>query len=230
MMPVMPMNKQLQKLWRGSLRSFPLALLGMLFAASPSHSQEAETQEDDVFMGGYVSLADLSGKRIDRDWFRYRNTRFGLAIDIPTKGYRYHIPVNGSGLALISEDENEDDRVTITIHTHWVAMNGFPDANNHVEPSIKHLFDEEVADTKANGGTITYSVRKKQFYVVSGTFGDNTFYERLTISPRCPAIFNAMRAFSPTAREREIDKLVTRLSRSLRATCQGDDAAPDNGP
>jgi hypothetical protein len=209
------MNKRLKRLSRGSLRFIRLALFGLLFATSQSQSQEAET-----FEGGEVPLADLPGKRIDKDWFRYRNTRFGLAIDIPARGYRYVLPVNGSGMAVICGDEKEEDRVTITIYTHWV-VNLFDDANNNVDASIKYLFDKAVDETKAANGLMTYSMRKKQFYVISGHFGDNTFYERMIISPKCPAIFNSVRVFSPKAREREIDKLVTRLSLSLRATCQG---------
>jgi hypothetical protein len=30
-----------------------------------------------------VSIRDLSGARIDSNWFRYINLRFGLAVDIP---------------------------------------------------------------------------------------------------------------------------------------------------
>lgn len=100
MIQVTSMNKPLEKVSRGSLRFIRLALLGLLLAVSPSHGQEAETQEAEVFEGGEVPLSALSGKRIDRDWFRYTNGRFGLAIDIPARGYRYVLPVNGSGVAV----------------------------------------------------------------------------------------------------------------------------------
>src|SRR5215213_5850094 len=113
----MSMNKQLRLLSRGGLRLIRLALLGLLLAASPSHSQEADTQEDEAFNGGELPLADLPGKRIDSDWFRYTNPRFGLAIDIPARGYRYVLPANGSGMAVISADE----KIWITIHTHFVV-------------------------------------------------------------------------------------------------------------
>jgi hypothetical protein len=224
MIQVMSMNKQLQKLPRGSMSFIRLALLGLLFAASPSHGQQAKTEDAEVFEGGEVPLSGLSGKRIDKDWFRYTNGRFGLAIDVPARGYRYVLPVNGSGMAVISADEKEDDRVTITIYTHWV-VNLFDNAGNNVDASIKSLFDKAVDETRAANGSVTYNVRKKQFYVISGHFDGNTFYERMIISPKCPAIFNSVRVFSPKAREREIDKLVTRLSLSLRATCQGGEGA-----
>lgn len=93
---------------QASRSSLVLALLASLFVATAVHSEE-------------VSLADLPGRKIDANWFRYTNMRFGLAIDIPMRGYRYDVPVNGSGLSLISKDE----RVTITIHTHLVMTGLF---------------------------------------------------------------------------------------------------------
>jgi hypothetical protein len=167
-----------------------------------------------------VLLSQLSGARIDSNWFRYVNSRFGVAIDIPTQGYRYELPANGSGLTLTSNDES----VVITVSAHWV-VNMFDGANNDVRKSISHLFDDAVADTIQKNGTVTYSVKKDEFYVISGNFGDNTYYERMTISPSCPAIFNGFRIFHPKALERSLDRVVTRMSNSLRATCQGEEGA-----
>ena len=62
-----------------------------------------------------MTLSDLSGARINSHWFRYVNERFELAIDIPTKGYRYTTPANGSGLTLTSSD----GKIVITIYTHY---------------------------------------------------------------------------------------------------------------
>ena len=86
--------------------------------------------------GDEISLRQLSGPRIDADWFRYMNSRFGVAVDIP-----------------------------------------------------------------------------------------NMYYERLTISSNCSALFNSLRIFYPQALERSFDALVTRMSLSLRATCLGEEGA-----
>ena len=64
--------------------------------------------------------------------------------------------------------------------------------------------------------------------MLSGQFKDTTYYERMAISPRCPHVFNRFRITYPKSKERELSKFVTRLSLSLRATCQGEDAAPGN--
>jgi hypothetical protein len=226
MIQITSTKRPLKKMSRQGLRFIALAILGLLFAGSQSQGQE-----DAAFQGGELPLADLSGKRIDSDWFHYTNMRFGLAIDIPARGYRYVLPVNGSGMAVISADE----KVWITIHSHFVVnhSNFSEDPDNpalgNAAASISRIYDHETAETLAAGNSITYSVKKKYFYVLSGHFKDDaahdtTYYDRYTISPRCPQVFSSLRITYPKSKEREMSKFVTRLSRSLRSTCEGDDA------
>ena len=227
------MNKQLKKpSWR-SIGFIFLALLGLPLAASPSHGQETQTQEDEVFMGGEVPLSRLSGKRIDRDWFRYENGRFGLAIDIPARGYRYTIPINGSGVAVTSDDE----KITMTILAHFTINNAAfsddphdPDAFKNAASAVRRVYEHQVAGTLAEGDmTITYRAKKKYFYVVAGHYKgpageDKIYYDRYTVSPNCPHVFSSARITYPRSKERELGKFVTRTSRSLRSTCSGEDA------
>lgn len=175
MIEVTSMNKQLEKLTGVNLRLILLALLGSLFAGSQSHSREAETQEATVeaFEGGELPLAKLSGKRIDGNWFRYSNPRFGLAIDIPARGYRYVLPVNGSGVSVISDDE----KIHISIYAHF-TMNNMVFIADPDDPDLKNaaaigrIYDHDVTETLAAGSTITYRVKKKDFYVLAGHFKD----------------------------------------------------------
>jgi hypothetical protein len=78
------------------------------------------------------------------------------------------------------------------VFAHWV-VNILDGADNNVRKSISQIFDNAVAETIQKGGTVTYSVKKDDFYVISGNFADNTYYERMTISPRCSAIYNNFR-------------------------------------
>jgi hypothetical protein len=114
-----------------------------------------------------------------------------------------------------------DDEVVITIYTHFVVPNLLETANNDVRASISKLFDRSVKDTLKENGTVEYSVRRDNFYVISGNFGNNTYYERLTISDKCPAIFASVRIFHPTRLEGKLHQLTTRLSKSLKSTCTG---------
>jgi len=80
---------------------------------------------------------------------------------------------------------------------------------------------------------ITYRMKKKYFYVLSGPFKDKNdqdriFYDRFTISPRCPDVFSTFTVTYPKSKERELSKFVTRLSHSLRSTCQGESSFLDN--
>src|SRR5687767_6406294 len=168
------MNNQVKKLACGSLRFIGLALLGLLFVGSQGHSQEAEPQEAEVFEGGQVPLSALSGKRIDKDWFRYTNGRFGLAIDIPARGYRCVIPANGSGMAVISGDE----KVWISIYAHFVVNHPLfiadpdhPDLRD-AAAAISRIYDYKLAGTLAGGSAITYRVKKTDSYVLAGHFRD----------------------------------------------------------
>lgn len=229
------MNTRLHARLRRSMSFVCLALLASLVAASSSLGQEATIQDNEVFDGGEVPLAALSGKRIDKDWFRYFNDRFGLAIDIPTRGYRYVIPANGSGVAVISADAT----IHITIYAHFTVNNlsFIEDSDDRdikkTAAVINRIYDREVAETLAAESTITYRVKKKDFYVLAGDFKDKAgedmiYYERFTISPRCPLVSSTFRLTYPKAKERELSKFVTRLSHSLRSTCQGVDSLPGN--
>jgi hypothetical protein len=193
-----------------AMRSWMLFLLSLLAFSCFGAKAKAED----------ITLKQLSGARIDSNWFRYFNSRFGLAIDIPTKGYRYAIPVNGSGLGLTSLDGEVD----ISISAHFV-VNLLETANNDVRTSISELFDKSVRDTLKKKGTVEYSVRRDSFYVISGKLGNGTYYERLTISDKCPAIFNSVRIFHPSRLEGRLHQLTTRLSNSLTATCMGEEGA-----
>jgi hypothetical protein len=72
-------------------------------------------------------------------------------------------------------------------------------------------------------GAITYKVKKDNFFVLSGVVANNTYYERLNISPSCPTGFSALRVFHRKSLTSRLNRLVTRMSLSLRATCQAEE-------
>ena len=150
----------------------------------------------------------------DSGWFRYLNARFGLRVDLPESGFRQELLPNGFGMTLISLDRS----VTIEVHANRLESI-LPAATGGPERSIAALHDEAMAATRQKGGRVTYSVRRNDFYVISGTLGPAVYYERVAISPACPDVFNAIRVTYPQAIEHALDGLVTRVSLSLRATC-----------
>ena len=187
-----------------------LTALLVLGAASPPFTSKAVAEE--------VALDQLPGTRIDADWFRYANRKAGVAIDIPTRGFRYDVPAGGSDLTLTSDD----GAITITVSAHGVRK-VLGTAPNDARQSIARLFDTAVDNAHRKNGAITYKVKKDNFFVLSGVVDDNTYYERLNISPSCPAGFSALRVFHRKSLTSRLNRLVTRMSLSLRATCQAEE-------
>jgi hypothetical protein len=66
-------------------------------------------------------------------------------------------------------------------------------------------------------------VKKDNFFVLSGVVDDNTYYERLNVSSSCPEGFAALRVFHRKSLTSRLNRLVTRMSLSLRATCQAEE-------
>jgi len=167
-------------------------------------------------MADDVALDQLPGQRIDSDWFRYADAKAGVAIDIPTRGYRYDVLTDGTGLTLTSAD----GAVSLTASAHPVA-NALATPTPDVRRSIAALYDTAVDNAIRKHGTLTYRTRKDHFFVLSGVVDNHTYYERLAISPQCPARFSSLRVFHPKALTSRLDAVVTRMSLSLRATCRG---------
>jgi hypothetical protein len=162
-----------------------------------------------------VSLEQLPGARIDDSWFRYANRKAGVAVDIPAKGFRYDVPAEGADLTLTSND----GAITITVSAHGVR-NVLGTATNDARHSVARLFDTAVDNARRKNGAITYKVKKDNFFVLSGVVDDNTYYERLNVSPSCPDGFASLRVFHRKLLTSRLNNLVTRMSLSLRATCQ----------
>lgn len=156
----------------------------------------------------------LPGAAIDADWFRYLNPRFGAAADIPARGWTVEIPVNGDGVVLSSTRG-----ATITINGQSVR-NIVDNADADIPRTISKIFDATIA---RQGRVVTYSVKRPNFYVVSGTAQGDVFYERVTISPDCPAVYSTLSINYPAALQRMMDPIVSRVSKTLASTCRGTD-------
>ena len=150
----------------------------------------------------------------DPGWFRYINARYGLRVDLPESGFRQTLSPDGDGVTLTSSDR----AITIAVHATWLDRI-LPGERGSADLSIAALHDQAMAETRQKGGRVTYSVRRSDFYVISGTLGPTVYYERVAISPACPGVFNAIRVTYPEAIEQELDAIVSRVSLSLRAMC-----------
>jgi hypothetical protein len=185
--------------WRGFGRGLSAAIAATALACT-AHAAALETAP--------------SAPPRDPGWVRYINARFGLRVDLPESGFRQTLSPDGHGVTLTSRDR----AITIEVHANWLGSI-LPDATESAGKSIATLHGHAMAQTRQKGGSVTYSLRRDDFYVISGTLGATVYYERVAISPVCPDVFNAIRVKYPQAIEQELDRLVTRVSLSLRAAC-----------
>jgi hypothetical protein len=147
-------------------------------------------------------------------WFRYINARYGLRVDLPDSGFRQALAPDGHGITLVSPDR----AVIIAVHANWLdRILAAP--SRSAGRSIAALHEQAIAETRQKGGSVTYSVRHDDFYVISGALGPAVYYERVAISPACPDVLNAIRVTYPQGVEQELDAIVRRISLSLRAMC-----------
>jgi hypothetical protein len=133
-------------------------------------------------------------------WATYTNVRFAFAVDYPRDIF--------TGYA---EPDNSDG-ATFKTDAPWVEMRAWGSYNVEKQ-SPRAALAERYA-----GKTLDYSSVKRDSYVVSGTERGAIFYDRCNfVGDRvlCVALVY------PAAQKEKWDKIVARVSRSLRAVRRG---------
>jgi hypothetical protein len=127
------------------------------------------------------------------------NERFGTTIEYPDRFRPGRPPANGDGLAFSSGDGAK-----------FSVFGGF----NVLEHDLAALKDLVMSDRDA-GETIDYQPQGSNWFVISGTRGDEIFYERHLISHR-GEVTNGFVMSYPASRKHAYDPVVTRMSKSFR--------------
>jgi hypothetical protein len=133
-------------------------------------------------------------------WRTYRNPRFGTAIDYPERFRPGRPPDNGAGLTFTAAD---------------AASFSIWGSHNALDHDLKGL-EDFIREDRPQGEQLTYVARGSNWFVLSGTRGDTTFYERHLLSHR-GMIVNGFVILHPTALRGSYDPIVTRMSTSFRA-------------
>ena len=133
-------------------------------------------------------------------WRTYRNPRFGTSIEYPDTFRPGRPPENGAGLGFTAADG-----ASFSVYG---SHNASDDNLAALEAFVRKNF--------SGGERVTYDARGPNWFVLSGTVGDKTFYDRHMLSHR-GTIINAFQLLYPTRLQRAYDPIVTRMSRSLRA-------------
>jgi hypothetical protein len=133
-------------------------------------------------------------------WRIYRNGRFGTAIEYPNRFQPGRPPTNNDGLSFTSTD--------------GASFSVFG-SHNVLEHDLSG-YESFVRTERAKGERITYATHGSNWFVLSGTRGSATFYERYLLSHR-GTVVNGFLMEYPTRLQAIYGLIVTRMSRSLRA-------------
>jgi hypothetical protein len=133
-------------------------------------------------------------------WRTYTNVRFAFAVDYPRDIF-----------PSFTESDNSDG-ATFKASAPGVELRAYGSYN--IDNKTPRAY---VAEYYA-GKTLTYSSVKRTSYVVSGTDGGNIFYDRCNFTGDRVLCVNLV---YPAAQKDKWDKIVGRMSRSLRAVSRG---------
>jgi len=133
-------------------------------------------------------------------WRTYRNPRFGTTIEYPDRFRPGRPPENGDGLGFSSADG--------AAFSVWGS-------HNSLEHDLSGL-ETFARETLSKNQRVTYEARGGNWFVLSGSQGNKTFYQRYLLSHR-QQIVNGFEISYPGGLSGPYDPIVTRMSRSFRA-------------
>jgi curved DNA-binding protein CbpA len=134
-------------------------------------------------------------------WTTYRNSRFGFALKYPADVFTPEAaPAENALRTFVSRDS----RVQLHIH----AMQ-----NEAGETLAKHR--RSLMEQRYSGATYDYTPQQSHWFVLSGTRGEEMFYERVTFS--CDGrSMHGWRLTYPLAERAVYDRIVEEIHRSYR--------------
>lgn len=136
-------------------------------------------------------------------WTTYRTGDGGLIVDLP--------PMIAEGPA--DGITAQTARFTDATGTVGVELVSAP----RPDRSIDATFADMAAQAHAEGVALDYTRKTARFAVVSGENADKVLYARCNFAARSIACINIT---YPTAHKRALDRIVTRISLSLRAAAR----------
>jgi len=133
------------------------------------------------------------------EWQRYVHPGFGFAIDLPVSGY--------------VRDEGAQDRLTLRDDRQGVQIDVFG-VRNDSGMSLREFATMIVAADPSR--RITYRAGGNRWFVISGYLGDGDtiFYAKFLVN-RAGTQLSAFEISYPQAAKRRLDRLVTRIEKSL---------------
>ncbi|WP_156644826.1 hypothetical protein [Lentibacillus sp. JNUCC-1] len=154
-----------------------------------TQSEEAQVQGDEETSDGYKT---------------YQNPRFGFAIEYPSSFEADYMPDNGDGI------EVHDESAVIIASGSHMGYGGTPISDLD---AIKPIYEDELADLKADNHSIGYKKLADDWYVLSYVDGDNIVYKK---SLMADDYIVKLSIEYPEDRQDDYESVVERVSNSLR--------------
>ena len=131
------------------------------------------------------------------NWLTYQNDRYGTTIDYPDLFKMQRPPDSDDGREFKSADGAD-----FTVSASYFALN-FTIAK----------YRDFIVKNLDRGSAITYETRGKDWFVISGTVGDKSFYEKHRLSHGMNEDFVMS---YPASTKQTYDPLVARMAKSFR--------------
>lgn len=146
------------------------------------------------------------------DWATIQNKRFGFQIAYPANiFFPAPTPSGNDGRVLKSKDGQAKLLVATFENSENLSLDGYR----------TFLLSDIYANTN-----LDYTPQKQRWFVLSGTRGDETFYERVTFS--CGGkLINSWAMLYPTAQKRLYDRVVEAVSKTYTAGSGADGSCSD---
>lgn len=146
-----------------------------------------------------AGLAWGASRNWNRDWATLENSKHGFLIAYPIEVFQQRSdPAPGDGRVLYSRDGKAQLLVGAFTNEDATSMQAYR----------QYLMQEQYA-----GANITYAPVHRRWFVLSGTMGDQEFYERVSFT--CGGrLINSWAMIYPHAENRFYDRIVEAIART----------------
>src|SRR5690349_21549044 len=152
-----------------------------------------------LLMGGAQAQAAPSG------WGRYRDRELAMSFDFPSQVF-----------SIKSAAQGREGGVTFSTPDGRARIRVFAPSNSAHDTPAGYLGRIR----KAGEGRFTYVRTTRRFFVASGLHDGMIFYRRCNFSTRADARISCLQMDYPQGEKRAWDRIVTRISLSLRTAAE----------
>lgn len=160
-----------------------------------------------------ATIENVPGQRIDANWYRYLNARYGIGVDIPATGFSYELSENGDEVALSSADGEKSIAVYASEDTDVHETDTDPVA------TFATLAEEQIDAMRLGAVNIVHDRIEPLWFEVSTTDDEFLYYQKGVLSSSCPTFTTTLWIKYPNAAAKEFDTVFQRMSTSLVVNC-----------